>query len=104
MKKRFVIFAIVIVVLAVIASILILKDNQSTKTSTTTQTNTHQIILKGTSLSPKSFQSSDFTKFFEKSKKISEIISWGRDWNELLLNNSAPFTLVNLAVKYGYLP
>ncbi len=69
--------------------------------------NEQQVIgpLKGVSLSPKSFQSSDFTDFFEKAKQTGSIISWAGDWNELSGTKSGgPVVVTSLASTYGYIP
>lgn len=104
MKKMIFISTIVLVIFIVISSSFMLGTNQSTQNNTTVQTLTNQTELKGVSLSPRSFQKQDFTDFFDKSKKVCDIISWTGDWNELFLNSSAPFILTNLSLTYNYLP
>lgn len=60
--------------------------------------------LKGVSLSPKSFQSADFTGFFEKAKQAGSIVSWAGDWNELgNTNNGGPKVVAELSSNYGYI-
>lgn len=61
-------------------------------------------ILKGVSLSPRSFQSGDFTEFFEKAKQTGEIVSWAGDWNQLNIDNGGPKVLAELAKTYHYIP
>lgn len=62
-------------------------------------------MLKGVSLSPKSFESSDFTDFFEKAKQTGRIVSWAGDWNELSnAQSGGPAVVASLASKYGYIP
>lgn len=61
--------------------------------------------LKGVSLSPRSFQSDDFTDFFQKAKQAGEIVSWAGDWNELSSSQSSgPTVVATLASHYGYTP
>ena len=61
--------------------------------------------LKGVSLSPKSFQSADFTDFFEKANQAGEIVSWAGDWNELAdINSGGPKVVAELAATYSYIP
>jgi hypothetical protein len=63
-----------------------------------------QEILKGFSLSPKSFQPEDFTNFLENTKKV-DIISWAGDWNELNnIQNGGPKVITELASVYKYTP
>ena len=61
--------------------------------------------LKGISLSPKSFESADFTDFFEKAKQTGDIVSWAGDWNELSnVQSGGPTVVASLANVYGYIP
>lgn len=59
--------------------------------------------LKGVALTPKSFQSKDFTDFLEKSKQF-KIISWAGDWSELSSEKSAPYVIAELSKQYDYIP
>lgn len=62
-------------------------------------------ILKGVSLSPKSFQAADFTDFFEKAKETGQVVSWAGDWNELdITKHGAPIVVTELASNYSYIP
>lgn len=61
-------------------------------------------IQKGVSLSPRSFQSADFSDFFEKAKIAGNVVSWAGDWNELNNPNGGPKIVVELASKYNYTP
>lgn len=61
-------------------------------------------VLKGVSLSPRSFESSDFTNFFEEAKQAGSIVSWAGDWNDLGTDNRAPTVVTELASGYGYIP
>lgn len=60
--------------------------------------------LKGVALSPKSFQSADFTDFFEKAKQAGRVVSWAGDWNELSSTSGAPRVVTELGAKYDYIP
>lgn len=60
-------------------------------------------VLRGITLTPKSFQSKDFTDFFEKSKQF-EIVAWAGDWSELSNEKSAPYVLAELSKQYNYIP
>ena len=60
--------------------------------------------LKGVSLSPRSFESEDFTKFFETAQQAGKIISWAGDWNELTMENGGPRVVTELASVYDYIP
>jgi len=60
--------------------------------------------LKGVSLSPKSFQASDFTEFFKLAAQAGKIVSWGGDWNELSGTTSGPKVTAELALTYDYIP
>ncbi len=61
-------------------------------------------ILKGVSLSPKSFGASDFTDFLSKSAEAGSVVSWAGDWNELGSDNGAPKVVAELSKTYGYEP
>lgn len=61
-------------------------------------------LLKGISLSPRSFEAADFTDFFEKALLTGRIVSWAGDWNELGGNSGGPKVLIELAPRYNYIP
>lgn len=61
-------------------------------------------LLKGVSLSPKSFQPDDFKDFFSKAKEAGDMVSWAGDWNELGAQDGAPAVVSGLAGTYGYTP
>ncbi|MDD5172245.1 MAG: hypothetical protein PHF60_04390 [Candidatus ainarchaeum sp.] len=62
-------------------------------------------VHKGVTLTPKSFQGSDFTDFFQKASQAGEIVSWAGDWNELgNTNNGGPKVITELASTYDYTP
>ncbi|MBU7019017.1 MAG: hypothetical protein HXS44_16020 [Theionarchaea archaeon] len=60
--------------------------------------------MKGVSLSPRSFESEDFTRFFEIAQQAGKIISWAGDWNELTMENGGPRVVTELASVYDYVP
>src|SRR3989344_5960156 len=62
-------------------------------------------VMKGVSLSPKSFQGSDFTDFFVKASEAGSIVTWAGDWNELANTQSGgPVVVTSLAAQYEYEP
>ena len=62
-------------------------------------------IIKGVSLSPKSFQQTDFINFFEKAEQTGGIVSWAGDWNELSnTQTGGPTVIASLATNYHYTP
>lgn len=79
-------------------------NQEGTITESKTDSEFSQEMLKGVSLSPKSFQSADFTHFFEKAQQTGEIIMWAGDWNELTVDNGGPRVITELASTYGYTP
>ncbi|MCP3682393.1 MAG: hypothetical protein GY861_06845 [bacterium] len=60
--------------------------------------------LKGVSLSPRSFEGTDFTDFFEEAKQTGNTVMWAGDWMELGKEESAPKTVTGLADVYDYVP
>lgn len=62
-------------------------------------------LLKGVSLSPRSYQPDDFTDFFDKVKQTGEIVVWAGDWIELNdTSGSGPIVTAELASAYNYVP
>jgi hypothetical protein len=61
-------------------------------------------VLKGITLSPRSFQSADFTDFFDKAKQAGVVVSWSGDWNELGNTAGGPTVIMELASTYNYTP
>ncbi|MBU0461283.1 MAG: hypothetical protein KJ574_01720 [Nanoarchaeota archaeon] len=61
-------------------------------------------VIKGVSLSPKSFQGSDFTDFFTKAKEAGSIVTWAGMWNEMSSEQSAPYVVEELSKQFGYEP
>jgi hypothetical protein len=61
--------------------------------------------LTGVILSPRSFESADFTDFFHKANETGDVVSWAGDWNELAkTTDSAPKIVAELASTYDYVP
>ena len=58
----------------------------------------------GVSLSPKSYQPSDFNGFFEKAKQAGSIVSWAGDWDDLGATDKAPQVVAELASTHDYVP
>lgn len=61
-------------------------------------------FVTGVSLSPKSYQPSDFNDFFEKAKQAGDIVSWAGDWDDLGASDKAPEVVAELASTYDYVP
>jgi hypothetical protein len=61
-------------------------------------------FVAGVSLSPKSYEPSDFNDFFEKATEAGSIISWAGDWDDLGAADKAPEVIAELASTYGYVP
>lgn len=82
------------------------KPGGTNTTNITNYTNNTQpaAVLKGVSLSPKSFQGADFTDFFSKAKQAGSVISWAGDWSELGKEQGGPSVVTGLASTYGYVP
>jgi hypothetical protein len=58
----------------------------------------------GVSLSPKSYEATDFNAFFQKAKQAGNIISWAGDWDSLGAPDKAPEVIAELASIYDYVP
>ena len=58
----------------------------------------------GVSLSPKSYQPSDFSEFFVKARQAGNIVSWAGDWDDLAAADKAPEVVAELASIYNYTP
>ncbi len=59
----------------------------------------------GISLTPRSFQGSDFTDFFSQAKQAGGIVRWAGSADELAdLDHGAPAATVQLAAQYGLTP
>ena len=62
-------------------------------------------LLKGVSLSPRSFISEDFKDFFVRARQAGEVVTWSGDWNELAnTENSGPIVVTELSSQYNYTP
>jgi len=68
-------------------------DNEETKTG----------LLKGVSVSPKSFEGDDFKDFLERVKDTQDVLLWAGDWIEIH-EGKAPITFSELAQQYDYVP
>lgn len=60
-------------------------------------------LLKGVSVSPRSFLGNDFTEFLERVKQSQEVLMWAGDWIELS-EGGAPVTFSDLSDQYDYVP
>jgi len=61
-------------------------------------------LLKGVSLSPRSFQGADFTSFFAEAKEAGTIVAWAGNWQELGMEKGGPTVVAELSKTYGYTP
>lgn len=101
---------VVIVLILVLASSLKNKKNESNKidsaptANNTNQDNAKLKLLKGITLTPKSFDPQDFKKFFSEANEAGSIISWSGDWQELSNQNGGPKVITELSSTYKYTP
>lgn len=95
MKKVFVFLALIAASLLVYTLILETKSTPNQMDSKN---------LKGVSVSPINFSESDFLDFFETAKEAGSVIAWAGNSDNFQRENSAPFVLVSLSQKYGYIP
>lgn len=70
-----------------------------------TQDDSTKKLLRGTSLSPRSFdEENDFAEFLERTRQL-DAVTWAGDWIELGQGEgSGPNVLAGLSKKYGYTP
>jgi hypothetical protein len=92
---------ILLVVIVAFAAVAFLSQPKNGETNTPSQSDS---FAKGVSLSPRSFNSSDFTDFFQKAKQAGTIVSWAGDWNTLNEANSGATVVTSLSSTYGYTP
>ena len=60
-------------------------------------------ILRGVSLSPKSYSGEDFNEFMGKVQESQDLLMWAGDWIELA-NRGAPVTVSELSGEFDYIP
>ena len=61
-------------------------------------------LLKGVSLSPRSYSSGDFTEFFERAGQAGDVVMWAGDWLDLSSQTGGPTAVAGLASQHGYIP
>ncbi len=61
-------------------------------------------LLKGVSLSPRSYAAGDFTDFFERAGQAGDVLMWGGDWIELGSETGGSPVVAGLASRYDYIP
>jgi len=61
-------------------------------------------MLRGVSLSPRSFEGQDFAVFFEKAQQAGGILTWAGDWWGLVDEEGAAHVLTKLALHYELEP
>ncbi|VVC03188.1 Uncharacterised protein [Candidatus Bilamarchaeum dharawalense] len=96
-------FFLWLVVLFTITLVLLSGCGQQ-KSPTPNMPNLNGTVLKGVTITPKSFQSNDFTDFFVKAKQAGQIVAWAGDWNELGGDKNGPEVTAELASTYDYTP
>src|SRR3989338_5796570 len=100
MFKKYIILIILILIISGCE-----KSADKTPDDSKTSDLTQESYLKGITLTPKSFQGSDFTDFFKKAQELGNIVSWAGDWNELSnTKNGGPTVVASLASQYDYIP
>ena len=100
MFKKYIILIILILIISGCE-----KSADKTPDDSKTSDLTKESYLKGITLTPKSFQGSDFTDFFKKAQELGNIVSWAGDWNELSnTKNGGPTVVASLASQYDYIP
>lgn len=66
---------------------------------------TDEKVIKGVTLTPKSFSGAEFTEFFPKAKEAGEVVTWSGDWEELAkTSGGGPYVVSELSKTYGYTP
>jgi len=61
-------------------------------------------LLKGFSITPKSFESKDFLDFFERIRTSSNLVLWAGDVKELANEKSVANSLATISKNYGFTP
>jgi len=77
------------------------QSNEKTENNPKTQETAG--LLKGVSVSPKSFEGDEFVEFLEKVKETQDVLLWAGDWMEVR-DQKAPQTFSGLASQYDYIP
>ena len=80
------------------------KKSSPEPSSLTTTLSKQKVPLNGFTLTPKSFNASDFTEFFENVKKAGNALSWSGNTEALNNPSSAPFVVLRSATHYAYSP
>jgi hypothetical protein len=92
--------AVTLVSAAIILLIVLAVSRRSSEESSGQSTG----AFKGVSLSPKSFEGSDFTDFFRKAGEAGGTITWTGEWTQLADDKSAANVIMKLAGEYDYEP
>ncbi|MFH1221985.1 MAG: hypothetical protein V1492_02780 [Candidatus Micrarchaeota archaeon] len=105
MKTKIYVLAALLMIAVLLFSGCINPGNPGANTTNNHTNNTQPVaMLKGVSLSPKSFQAADFTDFFSKAKQAGNAVSWAGDWNEPGKEQGGPAVVAGLATTYSYTP
>ena len=92
-NKRIIFAVVALFIFALVVAVIISAPKQD---STSNENVPSNVFAKGVSLSPKSYNSSDFTAFFEKAKQAGTIVSWAGDWNDLKNENGVAAMVASL--------
>ena len=106
MKSSLLAKTLAVIVLGAAAVLLLNRPTVPPQTMNTTITTPHPKAntLRGVSLSPCSYASSDFTYFFTKAKQAGNIVTWSGYWMELSNPKGAPYVVAQIAAANGLKP
>jgi hypothetical protein len=89
--------ALTLVLLIAILGLLSRRGAKTENLPSTTKTTVADKNLKGVSISPKSFQPTDYLSFFTKAKEAGNSLTWAGDWAELSNEKSAAYSISKTA-------
>jgi len=101
--KKISLICLFILLAVTVSAILIIGCVQEVKKEDTTIKDESNGLLKGVSVSPKSFEQDDFLDFLEKVKQTQDILLWAGDWMDVY-KEGAPKTFSELTSQYDYIP
>lgn len=95
--------------IVVLSTITLAGCDLQRKANTTTSSNgafaihDHDLV-KGLSLSPKSFEGADFTNFFDQANSAADVISWVGDIEDIGKSNGAPKVVISMGRSKDFAP
>lgn len=89
------------VIATVTGLVLALKSNQAPPKDV--YVNPYETLV-GVSLSPKSFETEDYTNFYIKVKEIGNTVSWAGPWQDFSKADGAPANIATLAKQKDFMP